>query len=331
MPYKQYYIDDRLVEWGDQLFEPPLKSSRKPREDKTLWLMAYLAWSSVERERRGQLIREQIARTVKRAPEVMVKITSKKGAGQGMAAIMNHLSYISRNGKLELESDQGELLNGKDEVKTFLADWQTGSNGLVISQEGTPGRRDALNMMFSMPAGTPAKEAKDAVRLVLQEEVAGKFSYVFALHEDTDHAHVHVCINRAPIVRGPLFALRKNDLARWRERFASHLRERGIEANATPRRTRGVTRDPIALELYHLSKAGRAKQVHKTSAVGTAITDASLFANERSAWDGLANNLQSSANPDDRLMADAISSFKLQAFRKSTQPSPDKLAPKIKR
>lgn len=316
MPYNEYYVDDRLVEWGDELFEPPLKNTRKTNQDKQLWLLAYVAWSSVERERRGQLIREQITRTIKRAPEVMVKITSKKGAGQGMLAIINHLSYISRNGKLELETDQGEILDGKGDLKAFLIDWQTGSNGSAISNEGVTGKRDAINIMFSMPAGTPAKEVKDSVRAVLEEEIGGKFSYVFALHEDTDHAHVHVCIKRTPIARGPLFALRKNDLARWRERFATHLRERGIEANATPRRTRGVTKDPIALDLYHLSQAGRAKSATKPAlAMSDPASAPQLFARERSAWDGLRASLQSSITPADQLLANAVESFKRQMFK----------------
>lgn len=316
MPYNEYYVDDRLVEWGDELFEPPLKNTRKTNQDKQLWLLAYVAWSSVERERRGQLIREQITRTIKRAPEVMVKITSKKGAGQGMLAIINHLSYISRNGKLELETDQGEILDGKGDLKALLVDWQTGSNGSAISDEGVTGKRDAINIMFSMPAGTPAKEVKDSVRAVLEGEIGGKFSYVFALHEDTDHAHVHVCIKRTPIARGPLFALRKNDLARWRERFATHLRERGIEANATPRRTRGVTKDPIALDLYHLSQAGRAKSATKPALTMSDPASApQLFARELTAWDGLRASLQSSMMPADQLLANAIESFKRQMFK----------------
>jgi hypothetical protein len=34
---------------------------------------------------------------------------------------------------------------------------------------------------------------------------------------------------------------RKADLQRWREHFADKLRDEGVTANATPRRTRGVT------------------------------------------------------------------------------------------
>ena len=42
----------------------------------------------------------------------------------------------------------------------------------------------------------------------------------------------------------PTTAPRKADLAEWRERFARELRGRGIQAEATPRRSRGITQKP---------------------------------------------------------------------------------------
>lgn len=52
-------------------------------------------------------LRAQIARTVQLVPEVMVKITNRKGVRNGMGAIRAHLDYISRNGQVELEAGNG--------------------------------------------------------------------------------------------------------------------------------------------------------------------------------------------------------------------------------
>jgi hypothetical protein len=63
---------------------------------------------------------EQIQRTVRRTPEVMVKVSPR--ANNDLKAVGKHLDFIGRNGKLELESDDGERLNGRI-GKTLLDDW----------------------------------------------------------------------------------------------------------------------------------------------------------------------------------------------------------------
>ena len=64
---------------------------------------------------------EQIARTVGRTPEVMVKVLPKDSNNAG--SIQKHVDYIGRRGDLELETDDGSLLRGKDAGKELLSDW----------------------------------------------------------------------------------------------------------------------------------------------------------------------------------------------------------------
>ena len=52
----------------------------------------------------------QIARTVRRAPEVMVKVS---GGGNSLGAVAAHFRYITRKGTLELERDDGERGTGR--------------------------------------------------------------------------------------------------------------------------------------------------------------------------------------------------------------------------
>lgn len=48
---------------------------------------------------------EQIARTVRRVPEVMVKVSGGAKTERGAVA---HFQYISRQGELEVETDDGD-------------------------------------------------------------------------------------------------------------------------------------------------------------------------------------------------------------------------------
>jgi hypothetical protein len=54
---------------------------------------------------------EQIRRTVQRTPEAVVKVLPR--ASNNLKAAGKHLDYIGRNGRLELETDDGERLNGR--------------------------------------------------------------------------------------------------------------------------------------------------------------------------------------------------------------------------
>jgi type IV secretory pathway VirD2 relaxase len=89
-------------------------------------------------------LRSTAKRVVSGSPEVMVKIT---GFGKGAGHIKAHLDYISRNGKLELETDRGEYLNGKAAVAALLKDWQSS----VDDSKRRANQRDTAHIVLSMP------------------------------------------------------------------------------------------------------------------------------------------------------------------------------------
>lgn len=177
----------------------------------------------------------RFVRVARRAPEVMVKVTGRTRDGGHLKA---HLDYISRNGALTLEGPNGERLDGRAEVHALARDWAE-----EFAME--PGRRrDAsvsLSIVLSMPAGTDAVRLHDAARAFAAETFSERFPYVFALHDEGRHPHVHLTVRRLGR-EGERLNPRKADLQIWREGFARALRDRSIEAEATPRRTRGVTR-----------------------------------------------------------------------------------------
>lgn len=79
-------------------------------------------------------------------------------------------------------------------------------------------------------------------------------SYAFVRHTDAPNPHVHLVV-RALGADGERFSPKKDDLISWRESFAGALREEGIEADATPRRVRGLSQDYETSRLRRLRLA----------------------------------------------------------------------------
>jgi hypothetical protein len=197
-----------------------------------------------ERERPlsiGQI--KLITRTVGRTPEVMVKVVNK--GSSSLAGVGGHVGYIGRQGAVELETDEGEVLQGPEVGKTLLEDWnldliqQRNKINLTPNKPKQPPRL-VYKLIFSMPAGTPPEKVQEAVRNFAREEFALKHRYVMALHTDEPHPHVHLVL-KARSEEGQRLYLRKATLREWRAGFALHLRALGVAANATPRQIRGVT------------------------------------------------------------------------------------------
>lgn len=181
---------------------------------------------------RSPAIRARVARLVRRAPEVMVKVS---GRTRDTAHLLAHLDYISRHGGLTLEGRDGTLLDTRGALRDVAEDW--GAMALADSRRRTT-TPVSVSVVLSMPAGTSAFAVRDAAR-DFTASTFPQFDYVFALHTDAPHPHVHLTI-RALGEHGERLNPKKADLAAWREGFAQALRDRGVEAEATPRRARGV-------------------------------------------------------------------------------------------
>jgi len=172
----------------------------------------------------------------------MVKITGRK---RGQDHVRAHLEYISRHGALPLEGRDGELLESPGDLFERAAAW--------AADDRRPRKDSAtcISFVLSMPPGTPAIGVRDAARAFASEVFADRHDYLFALHTDADHPHVHLTVK----VRGrggDRLNPRKGDLCIWRSAFARHLRDHSIDAEATHRRARGVCERPERFELRKL-------------------------------------------------------------------------------
>ena len=279
-------LDGLLVQWGDRLFYPGNRIVRSPPAVR----------GGVALADRARAIRARLHATVVRgAPQVMVKVT---GGGRGMAAIAAHFRYISKQGRLSIEDDRGVVHEGKEGVHDLVEQWRHA--GARIAERS--GRREALNIMLSMPAGTPESALKDAARSFARAELWNQ-RYVLVLHTHQANPHVHLAV-RAEGKDGRRLNPRKADLRRWRETFAEKLRERGIEAEATPQITRGGTRRTERLWHRKARDDGRERGPREGEQAPVKLTrsrrDAAL------AWCEIAKALASSTDVEDRKLAQSI-------------------------
>jgi type IV secretion system T-DNA border endonuclease VirD2 len=212
----------------------------------------------------GTTARAKLARIVRGAPEVVVKVTGRQRGGRHVKA---HLTYIGRNGDVEIETRDGEILTSKDDIAERAAEW---SDSLEWRSRPTV---TSVSLIFSMPEGTDPDKVLGAVRALAQGELSDNHDYVLALHTDTPRPHVHLCVQAEGLDRRR-FNPRPVQLNRFRERFARELRERGVAAEATPRRARGKGIAGSSMALVKLRARLRAEG-------GRQLSDADWRTNEQ--------------------------------------------------
>jgi hypothetical protein len=201
------------------------------------------------------------------AREVLVKIS---GGGRDADGVQAHLEYIDRHGKLDIETDHGEVLNGKVAATEIINDWALDygavpgaphSRSKVAPDGQRRPPRQAFNIVLSMPAGTPPEKVLKAVRKFAREEFSHQHRYAMALHADEKgkhgmHPHVHLVVKAEHEYGGPRLNPRKADLQRWRERFADSLVELGVAATATRREDRGYAKTNKKTAIYRAAHRG---------------------------------------------------------------------------
>lgn len=235
-------IDGVLRDWG----ETASRSAAKAKKAKKVRNIAGGSHTKPAKSLHISALsaRNKLSATVRKAPEVMVKIS---GGGKDMRSIKAHFDYISRNGDVELEDEQGRVHQGKEDVRSVRDDWRGGG---IPYESGK--RREAFNIVLSMPPGTDRASVKEAAR-AFAAELFGNHQYVFAAHDDEKHPHVHLAV-KAVDQDGLRLNPRKADLQHWRETFAEKLREQGIEANATPRQVRGQVKKAEKQAVRHIDR-----------------------------------------------------------------------------
>jgi hypothetical protein len=227
----------------------------------------------------------------------MVKVT---GGGRGMKAIAAHFKYISKNGRLEIEDDRGEVLRGKDDLRGLADDWRLG--GTPIDDVGF--RREAFNIMLSMPRGVDPLYVLKAAREFAQAKLADH-KFVMVLHDHQANPHVHLSV-RAESRFGKRLNPRKEDLSRWRQTFAEKLRGWGVEAEASARVVRGQGRGGEPLWRIKVREDQRLQRSAVRQSETGAVFNSGVAGQ---AWRQLASALSASDDAQDRNLGSAATRF----------------------
>lgn len=339
MAQKQY-VDHVLVHWGEEvLWEDggPVRKNKTQAPLKVLTRLAKAAqgddgssgWGSGAGggggHDRAMKVRAHLNALVSQAPQVMVKIT---GGGADMKRIGSHIDYIARGGRykkktleeLEIETEDG-LMQGK-EARAMLKEWfahggapipdevqDLNSDTTMVKRQ----RREALNMILSMPHGINRELVKAAARATVTELFGGKHLFAMVHHEDTAHQHTHVVVKMVGH-DGKRLNPRKADLENWRLIFAKHLNERGVEAVATRRRARLKRSKGESQAVRQMKERGKKPQREQTAQTQTAAQKKAAQNQQRyaKAYQEMAKALSQSDDPADRQLAKGVQNY-LQA------------------
>jgi hypothetical protein len=252
-----------------------------------------------------------ISRTVRRVREVVIKVS---GGARSLRGVAQHLDYIGREGRGEVQTDDGERLQGKGFEKGLLENWDLDLEAQRRRSERAiaAGRKPPKlvhNLVFSMPKGTSPDMVLRAAQVFAREKFALKHRYAMAFHIDRGHPHVHMVV-KAVSEQGVRLYIRKPMLREWRQDFAKYLRDLGVEANATERAVRGETRGTKRDGIHRAMLRGesthmraRANAVARELAAGGLRPDSGkrVLLETRKAvldgWRGLAESLELGGNP----------------------------------
>jgi hypothetical protein len=205
---------------------------------------------------------EHIRRTVRRTPEVMVKVT---GGGRSLGAVAAHLGYISHHGELEIETDEAQRV-GKNEQRALVRDWHlelSAGQYRMPKQSGTRARPIKLvhNIVLSMPAPTPPHKVLAAATVFAREKFGASHRYAMVLHTHQQHPHVHLVVKAEDEFGRRRLRIDKAMLREWREDFARTMREQGVPANATSRSARGQSKRTVRDAAYRAIRGGRSDAI----------------------------------------------------------------------
>jgi hypothetical protein len=280
-------VEAALVTWGERLFYP---ANRIVRSGDTPRL------SALSLGQRAAAVRTRLEATVvRRAPQVMVKVT---GGGRGMGAIAAHFRYIAQAGRLPIEDDRGVVEEGKEVLRDLVEQWRYAGSEIPEASS----RREAFNIILSMPRGTDPLTVQRAAREFAKTELADH-RYAMVLHEHQANPHVHLSV-RAESKHGKRLNPRKDDLQRWRETFAEKLRGWGIDAEATRQATRGEHRNYEAPWRAKAEREGRLRTPSRAIKSGKAAESSRMGAIV--AWGKITQALDASERPEDRRLAAEI-------------------------
>ena len=259
-------------------------------------------WSRVRGSMQGLHVAKQtqLARAAAgHRPAVFKAI--RGGGTHTKSQLANQLDYLTTksthivdssgflDGKAKLEA--GDI---KDLTERFAKRWDAGFK---------PKLGQTTHMLMSFPIGTRGEDVRDIATDVAErffQTDEGHFDYIIAVHEDRDHPHAHVVLNRRS-QEGEFFFLGRNHRFNYddiRLAMVEEAEKYGVRLEATRRVDRGVVHYPARTsEVYAAKEEGRAPRERER--VGQDLTRTlAEIANTRTVYHSLAAEASREARED---------------------------------
>ncbi|PTA97651.1 MULTISPECIES: relaxase/mobilization nuclease domain-containing protein [unclassified Sulfitobacter] len=185
----------------------------------------------------------------------------RSGGTHNKSQLANQLEYLTTksthivdssgflDGKSKL--DRGEI---KDLTERFAKRWDGGFK---------PKLGQTTHLLMSFPIGTRGEDVRDIATDVAErffQTDEGHFDYIIAVHEDRDHPHAHLVLNRRS-QEGEFFYLARNHRFNYddfRLAMVEEAEKYGVRLEATRRVDRGeVHYPPRTREVYAAKEEGR--------------------------------------------------------------------------
>ncbi len=225
----------------------------------------------------------------------------RSGGTHTKSQLANQLDYLTTksthivdssgflDGKAKLEA--GDI---KDLTERFAKRWDAGFK---------PKLGQTTHMLMSFPIGTRGEDVRDIATDVAErffQTDAGHFDYIIAVHEDRDHPHAHLVLNRRS-QEGEFFFLGRNHRFNYddfRLAMVEEAEKYGVRLEATRRVDRGVVHYPARTsEVYAAKEEGRAPRERERVGTDLARTLAEI-ANTRTVYHSLAAEASREARED---------------------------------
>ena len=220
-------------------------------------------WSRVRGSMQGLHVAKQkqlMRAAAGHRPAVFKAIRS--GGTHTKSQLANQLDYLTTksthivdssgflDGKAKLEA--GDI---KDLTERFAKRWDAGFK---------PKLGQTTHLLMSFPIGTRGEDVRDIATDVAErffQTGEGHFDYIIAVHEDRDHPHAHLVLNRRS-QEGEFFFLGRNHRFNYddfRLAMVEEAEKYGVRLEATRRVDRGVVHYPARTsEVYAAKEEGRA-------------------------------------------------------------------------
>ena len=259
-------------------------------------------WSRIRGSMQGLHVAKQTQLTRAAAGHRPAVFKAIRGGGtHTKSQLANQLDYLTTksthivdssgflDGKAKLEA--GDI---KDLTERFAKRWDAGFK---------PKLGQTTHMLMSFPIGTRGEDVRDIATDVAErffQTDEGHFDYIIAVHEDRDHPHAHLVLNRRS-QEGEFFFLGRNHRFNYddfRLAMVEEAEKYGVRLEATRRVDRGVVHYPARTrEVYAAKEEGRAPRERER--VGTDLTRTlAEIANTRTVYHSLAAEASREARED---------------------------------